>query len=46
MVELVWARERSYKYSRNKITAAIMGLVPAAELQLETAEDIAKILPL
>ena len=34
LVELVWVLERSYKYSRNEITAAVMGLVSAAELQV------------
>jgi predicted nucleic-acid-binding protein len=46
LVELVWVFERSYKYSRNEITAAVMGLVSAAELQVETAQDVAEILPL
>jgi predicted nucleic-acid-binding protein len=46
LVELVWVLERSYKYSRNEITAAVMGLVSAAELQVETAQDVAEILPL
>jgi len=46
LVELVWILERSFKYSRNEITAAVMGLVSAAELQVETAQDVAEILPL
>ena len=46
LVELVWVLERSYKYSRNEITAAVMGLVSAAELKVETAQDVAEILPL
>ena len=46
LAELVWALERSYKYSRNEITAAVMRLVSAAELQVETAQDVAEILPL
>ncbi len=45
-MELVWVLERSYKYSRNEIMAAVMGLVPAAELHVETAQDFAEILPL
>jgi predicted nucleic-acid-binding protein len=45
-VELVWFLERSYKYSRNEIAAAVMGLVSATELQVETAQDVAEILPL
>ena len=45
-MELVWIFERSYKYSRNEITAAVMGLIPAAELHVETAQDVAEILPL
>ena len=46
LVELVWVLERSYKYSRNEITAAVMGLISAAELHVETAQDVAEILPL
>ena len=46
LVKLVWVLERSYKYSRNEITAAIMGLVSAVELKVETAQDVAEILPL
>ncbi len=46
LVELVWVLERSYRYSRNVITAAVMGLIPAAELHVKTAQDFAKILPL
>ena len=46
MVELVWILERSYKYSRNELTAAVMGLVSAVEVQVETARDVAEILPL
>ena len=46
LVELVWVLERSYRYSRNEITAAVMGLIPAAELHVETAQDVAEILPL
>ena len=46
LVELVWVLERSYRYSRNEITAAGMGLIPAAELHVETAQDVAEILPL
>ena len=45
-MELVWVHERSYRYSRNEITAAVMGLIPAAELHVETAQDVAEILPL
>ena len=37
VVELVWVLERFYKYSQNEITAAVMGLVSAAELQVEIA---------
>jgi predicted nucleic-acid-binding protein len=46
LVELVWVLERSYKYSRNEITAAVMGLISAAKLNVETAQDVAEILPL
>jgi predicted nucleic-acid-binding protein len=46
LVELVWVLERSYKYSRNEITAAVMGLISATELHVETAQDVAEILPL
>ena len=42
-MELVWVLERSYKYSRNEIMAAVMGLVPAAELYAETAQDFAEV---
>ena len=45
-MELVWIIEPFYKYFRNEITAAVMGLVSAAELQVEAAEDVAEILPL
>ena len=45
VVELVWVLERFYKYSQNEITAAVMGLVSAAELQVEIAQDVADILP-
>jgi len=38
--------ERSYEYSRNESTAAVVGLVSAAELHVETTQDVAKILPL
>ena len=46
LVELVWVLERSYRYSRNEITAAVMGLISAAKLNVETAQDVAEILPL
>ena len=46
LVELIWVLEHSYKYSRNEITAAVMGLVSVAELQVEAVEDVAEILPL
>ena len=42
----MWVLERSYKYSRNEITAAVMELFSAAELQLETVQDVADILTL
>ena len=46
LVELVWVLERSYRYTQNEITAAVMALIPAAELHVETAQDVAEILPL
>ena len=46
LVELVWFLERSCKYSQNEITAAVMGLVSAAQLQVEIAQDVAEILPM
>ena len=46
LLELVWVLERSYKFIRNEITAAVMGLVSVAELQVEAVEDVAEILPL
>ena len=45
LVKLVWVVERFHKYSQNKITAAVMGLVSAAALQVETAQDVAEISP-
>lgn len=46
LVEWVLVPERSYRYFRNEITAAVMGLFSAAELQVEATEDAAEILPL
>ena len=46
LVELVWVLERSYRYSRNEITDSVMGLISAAKLHVETAQDVAEILPL
>ena len=35
LAELVWVLVRSYKYSRNEITAAVIGLISAGDLHLE-----------
>ena len=46
LVELVWVLKHSYKYSQNEITATVMGVVSAADLQVETAHDVTEILTL
>lgn len=39
LVELVWVLERAYKYSKTDITAALEGLLSAAELEIEAGDD-------
>ena len=46
MIELVWVLERAYKYTRHEISAALLGLVSASELVVETADDVAAIVHL
>ncbi|MDE0784719.1 MAG: hypothetical protein OSB34_16275, partial [Planktomarina sp.] len=43
---LVWVLERAYKYSREEISAALLGIVTASQLAVETADDIAAIVHL
>ena len=46
MIELVWVLERSYKYSREEIAEALLGIVTASQLSVEHAQDIASVVNL
>lgn len=46
MIELVWVLERSYKYSREEIAEALLGIVTATQLSVEDAQDIASVVTL
>ena len=46
LVELVWVLERAYKYDRSDISRAIEGLLSAAELVIEAADDVGAVLQL
>ena len=46
MIELVWVLERSYKYSREEISEALLSIVTASQLSVENAQDIASIVNL
>ena len=46
MIELVWVLERAYKYSREEIADALLSIVTASQLSVETAQDIASIVNL
>ena len=40
LIELVWVLERAYDYKRSEIAAALDGLLSAAELEIEAADDV------
>jgi predicted nucleic-acid-binding protein len=40
VVELVWVLERSYSLARAEIALALEGLLTAAELEVEAADDV------
>jgi len=46
LVELVWVLERAYKYARSDISRALEGLLSAAELVIEAADDVGAVLQL
>ena len=46
MIELVWVLERAYKYSREEIAKALLGIVTASQLSVENAQDIASVVNL
>ena len=46
IVELVWVLERSYKYQREEIAEALLSIVTASQLSVESAQDIASIVNL
>ena len=46
LVELIWVLERAYKYSRVDISRALEGLLSAAELVIEAADDVGAVLQL
>ena len=46
IIELVWVLERCYKYSRDEISGALLSIVTASQLAVETADDIAAIVHL
>jgi predicted nucleic-acid-binding protein len=46
MIELVWVLERSYHFDRETIARAIEGLLSAAEIDVETGDNVAPILHL
>lgn len=46
LVELVWVLERAYKYARADIARALEGLLSAAELVIEAADDVGAVLQL
>lgn len=41
LVELVWVLERSYGCTRAEVATALEGLLSAAELEIETGDDVA-----
>ncbi|MCY3824886.1 MAG: type II toxin-antitoxin system VapC family toxin [Nitrospinae bacterium] len=41
-VELVWVLERSYRYSREQISAVLEELIASEELEIETSDDLAR----
>lgn len=41
VLEFVWVLERTYRIERDRIAAALRGLLRARELVVETAEDLA-----
>ena len=41
-VELVWVLERSYRYSREQISAVLEELIASEELEIETSDDVAR----
>lgn len=40
MVELVWVLERAYRHSRAEVVDALEGLLAAAEIEIEAADDV------
>ena len=46
MIELVWVLECSYKYSREEIADALVSIISASQLEVESAQDIAAVLNL
>ena len=46
IVELVWVLERSYEYPREEIAEALLSIVTASQLSVESSQDIASIVNL
>lgn len=46
MIELVWVLEWAYKYSREEIAEALLGIVTASQLSVENAQDVASVVNL
>lgn len=41
-VELVWVLERTYRFSRERIAEVLEELIASVELEIETADDVAR----
>ena len=41
-VELVWVLERTYRFSRERITEALEELIASEELEIEATDDVAR----
>ena len=46
LVELVWVRERGYRYSRVEVAAMLAGLLSADELALEVEDELEHVIEL